>query len=150
VLNRLMRRPVLAKADRIVSHDVDNGQSHEGGEPKLNGGGSDALRRVARSFGSQIAQEIKQRAGRRSGIKALTRAAEEVLQDYGFEPFRDEEGNIRLRNCPFHSLSRQFTGLVCGMNLEILQAMVEGLSLERLEAQLEPQPGMCCVAFRRA
>jgi predicted ArsR family transcriptional regulator len=116
----------------------------------LNGdGGSDTLRRVARSFGSQIAQEARKRAGRRSGVKALALAAEEVLRDYGFEPFHDEEGNIRLRNCPFHSLSRQFTGLVCAMNLDIMQAMVEGLSLERLEARLEPQPGMCCVAFRR-
>ena len=48
------------------------------------------------------------------------------------------------------TLSRSsYTGLVCGMNVEIMQAMVEELGLERFKARLEPQPGMCCVAFRR-
>jgi predicted ArsR family transcriptional regulator len=107
------------------------------------------LRSVARSFGKEMANEARKRAGRHQGTKNLTRTAQEVLQNYGFQPFNDEEGNMRLRNCPFHALSQQFTGLVCGMNVDIMQAMVEELGLERLEARLEPQPGMCCVAFRR-
>jgi predicted ArsR family transcriptional regulator len=108
------------------------------------------LEDVARGFGKEMAEQAKQRAGRHQGAKNLTRTAEETLQDYGFEPFHDEEGNIRLRNCPFHALSRSYTNLVCGMNLNIMQAMVDELGLERLEARLEPQPGMCCVAFRRS
>lgn len=117
----------------------------------LNGDGSpSAVRDVAEAFGKEMAEQTKQRAGRHQGSKNLTRTAEEVLQDHGFEPFHDDDGNIRLRNCPFHSLSRQYTGLVCGMNLAIMQSMVEELGLDRLEARLEPQPGMCCVAFRRA
>ncbi|MGH2808855.1 MAG: helix-turn-helix transcriptional regulator [Actinomycetota bacterium] len=112
-------------------------------------GGPRPLGDVARSFGKEMADEAKKRAGRQRGVKQLTRTAEEVLQDYGFEPFHDEDGNIRLRNCPFHALSRQYTNLVCGMNLDIMRAMVEELGLERLEAKLEPQPGMCCVAFRK-
>jgi predicted ArsR family transcriptional regulator len=47
------------------------------------------------------------------------------------------------------TLSQQYTGLVCGMNVEIMQTMVEELGLERFKARLEPQPGMCSVAFRR-
>ena len=109
----------------------------------------DPIREAARSLGEEIAEQVKERAGRTQGTKKLTRTAEEVLQSYGFEPFHDEEGNIRLRNCPFHQLSRSHTNLVCGMNLDIMQAMVEKLGLDRLEPRLEPQPGMCCVAFRR-
>ncbi|MGH2753887.1 MAG: helix-turn-helix transcriptional regulator [Actinomycetota bacterium] len=108
------------------------------------------VRDAARTLGKEMADQVKQRAGRHQGTKNLTRTAEEVLRSYGFEPFHDEDGNIRLRNCPFHQLSQTYTNLVCGMNLDIMQAMVEELGLERLEARLEPQPGMCCVAFRRA
>ena len=108
------------------------------------------MKDAARSLGVEMAGEVRQRAGRNKGTKNLTRTAEEVLRAYGFEPFHDEEGNIRLRNCPFHLLSQQYTQLVCGMNLDVMQAMIDELGLERLEARLEPQPGMCCVAFRRA
>nr|QEO74149.1 ArsR family transcriptional regulator [uncultured bacterium] len=110
----------------------------------------DPVRDSARALGKEIAAEVRGRAGRNKGTKNLTRTAEEVLRDYGFEPFHDEEGNIRLRNCPFHMLSQQYTQLVCGMNLDVMKAMVDELGLERLEARLEPQPGLCCVAFRRA
>lgn len=108
------------------------------------------VRDAARALGKEMADQVRERAGRHQGAKNLTRTAEEVLESYGFEPFHDEDGNIRLRNCPFHQLSRQYTNLVCGMNLDIMQAMVEELGLDRLEARLEPQPGMCCVAFRKA
>ncbi len=108
------------------------------------------MRDAARALGKEMADRVRERAGRHQGAKNLTRTAEEVLESNGFEPFHDEEGNIRLRNCPFHQLSRQYTNLVCGMNLDIMQSMVEELGLDRLEAKLEPQPGMCCVAFRKA
>ena len=107
------------------------------------------LDEVARSFGKELAEDARRRAGRRQGVKNLTAAAREVLRDYGFEPFRDEGGTLRLRNCPFHALARRFTGLMCGMNLEIMRAMVEELGLERLDARLEPLPDGCCVAFDR-
>ncbi|MGH2820522.1 MAG: helix-turn-helix transcriptional regulator [Actinomycetota bacterium] len=109
---------------------------------------SDALSNAARSFGKALAQQVRDRAGRHQGRKNLTRTAEEVLRDQGYEPFHDSEGNIRLRNCPFHALSRAFTDLVCGMNVQIMQSLVRELGLERLEARLEPQQGMCCVTFR--
>lgn len=107
------------------------------------------VRDAARALGREIAGEVRERAGRHKGTKNLTRTAEEVLRDYGFEPFHDDDGNIRLRNCPFHLLSQQYTELVCGMNLDLMQALVEELGLDRLEARLEPEPGLCCVAFKR-
>jgi predicted ArsR family transcriptional regulator len=110
---------------------------------------SSQVRDAAQSFGRNLAGDVRSRAGRHQGSKNLTRTAEEVLRDHGFEPFHDADGSIRLRNCPFHSLSREYTGLVCGMNLEIMKSLLEELGLERLEARLEPRPGMCCVAFHR-
>jgi predicted ArsR family transcriptional regulator len=112
--------------------------------------GSAPVRAAARRLGKEMAAEVRARAGRNAGTKSLTNTAEEVLDAYGFEPFHDDDGNIRLRNCPFHQLSRQYTDLVCGMNLDIMQALLEELGLRRLEARLEPRPGMCCVAFRKA
>ena len=44
------------------------------------------------------------------------RAREQVLAERGYEPFRDEEGVIRLRNRPFHCLQAHWQ-TVCGMNL---------------------------------
>ena len=108
------------------------------------------VRDAARALGKEMADQVRERAGRNRGAKHLTRTAEEILESYGFEPFHDENGDIRLRNCPFHQLSQQYTQLVCGMNLDILKAMIEELGLERIEARLEPQPGMCCVAFRKS
>ena len=110
----------------------------------------DAVKGAARAFGRDMADEVRKRAGHHQGRKNLARTAEDVLKDYGFQPFHDSDGNIRLGNCPFHLLSREFTELVCGMNVEIMQSLLEELGLERLEACLEPQPGMCCVAFRTA
>lgn len=107
------------------------------------------VRDAARALGVEMADQVRERAGRQTGAKKLTRTAEEVLESFGYEPFHDENGDIRLRNCPFHQLSQQYTNLVCGMNLDIMQAMVEELGLERIEARLEPEPGMCCVAFRK-
>jgi predicted ArsR family transcriptional regulator len=112
--------------------------------------GGDAVKEVARAFGREMADEVKRRAGQHQGRKNLTRTAEGVLHDYGFQPYHDPGGNIRLRNCPFHSLSREFTDLVCGMNVQIMQSLLEELGLDRLQACLEPRPGMCCVAFRKA
>ena len=110
----------------------------------------EALTDVARSFGRDLANDVKKRAGRQQGRKHLARTAEEVLDEHGFQPFRDADGVLRLGNCPFHLLSREFTSLVCGMNVEIMRGLLDELGLERLQASLEPRPGMCCVAFRKA
>jgi hypothetical protein len=35
------------------------------------------------------------------------------------------------------------------MNLSLLRGVLAGLQSANIEAVLDPQPGMCCVAFRR-
>jgi predicted ArsR family transcriptional regulator len=72
---------------------------------------------------------------------------ETVLRDHGFEPWPDENGTIRLRNCPFHSLAAVHPHLVCGMNLALMQGLVEGLGADALNPELNPPQGRCCVAL---
>ncbi|MEO3824472.1 transcriptional regulator [Actinomadura sp. B10D3] len=68
----------------------------------------------------------------------------EVLAGRGYEPVRDEGGAVlRMRNCPFHAVAEQFPPLVCGMNLALLEGLVEG---SRVRVRMDPRPGWCCVA----
>jgi predicted ArsR family transcriptional regulator len=51
-----------------------------------------------------------------------------------------------LANCPFHALAERHRPLVCGMNLDLLTGVAEGLGVDgRLLPRLEPAEGMCCV-----
>jgi predicted ArsR family transcriptional regulator len=66
---------------------------------------------------------------------------------HGFEPWHDEDGTVRLRNCPFRHLATQHTEIVCGMNLALIDGLVAGLGASRLHPALDPRPGCCCVAM---
>jgi predicted ArsR family transcriptional regulator len=71
----------------------------------------------------------------------------EVLAERGYQP-RREGAAIRLRNCPFHTLAREFPPLVCGMNLALLEGLLAGGAAGRdWEARMDPRPGECCVAL---
>jgi predicted ArsR family transcriptional regulator len=67
-----------------------------------------------------------------------------VLEEHGFEPRVDPDG-ISLANCPFHTLAQEHTDLVCGMNLRLLEGVVDGAPAAELTASLCPRAGMCCV-----
>ena len=73
-----------------------------------------------------------------------------VLDSAGYEP-ADDEGTIRLRNCPFDALVDEHRPLVCGTNLALAQGILSELSSGRADYQprLDPQPGYCCVVFER-
>lgn len=70
------------------------------------------------------------------------------LGDEGFEPFEDE-GVVRLGNCPFHRLAQEHTELVCGVNLAMLAGLAEALDAD-VQPRLDPAPNRCCVAFHPA
>ena len=78
----------------------------------------------------------------------LDRAAG-ALGDQGFEPTH-EGSELSLRNCPFDKLARAHTTLVCGVNLDFVGGVIEGLACESLEARLEPSPEHCCVRVAQA
>lgn len=70
-----------------------------------------------------------------------------VLGRHGYEP-RTTDGEIHLANCPFDSLARDHSALVCGMNLALIGGVLDGLGCHALEAVLDPEPGLCCVKAR--
>ncbi len=108
-----------------------------------------ALDDVAHRFGEDLGAQARRRLGRRPSDSRLLHTTCDVLRDHGFEP-TEAGGTVRLRNCPFQSIARDHPELVCGMNLSLAQGLLAGLGARGLEARLEPQPGMCCVAFSMA
>ena len=95
--------------------------------------------------GRRLGERIQREGGRRSPATSLRRA----LAEQGYEPAPpDDTRVIRLRNCPFHALVEEHRALVCGMNLAMAEGLTEAIG-ERLPYRpvLDPQPGMCCVAF---
>ncbi len=71
----------------------------------------------------------------------------DVLAGQGYEP-QVAEAVVTLRNCPFDSLAQKHTELVCGLNQDFVQGVVDGLERSDAQACLEPEPGWCCVKVR--
>ena len=99
-------------------------------------------------LGSPSAGRRASDAGARPDPATLLAAATNVLSECGYEPRLDDDG-LTLVNCPFHALAQDYTDLVCGMNLELMAGLVDGLEVAELEARLEPTPGLCCVRLRK-
>jgi predicted ArsR family transcriptional regulator len=95
------------------------------------------LAEVAREAGHDIAEES-------AGSRRARDSVMEILLRHGYEP-RQKGPEIALLNCPFHALAEQHRDLVCGMNLELLAGVLEGLTGAKLTARLAPEPGYCCV-----
>lgn len=106
-------------------------EAQRSGEPPR-----EVLDRRAYDFGQAMANERQGRddAGILMGL----------LEDHGYEP-QVTDGDILLRNCPFHAMAKEHTELVCGMNLRLLQGVLEGLGTTGLHACLDPGPLRCCV-----
>jgi predicted ArsR family transcriptional regulator len=107
---------------------------------------SDALAATANELGRALGEAARSRATGPLDDKALMRIARDVMSDYGYEP-RDDDSCLTLANCPFHALAQNYTELVCGMNLDLLRGLLEGLQATHLQAQLDPAPNRCCVTI---
>lgn len=107
---------------------------------------SDAVGEVAREEGRRIAASAAVDADVEGDD--LDRAAA-VLAAHGYEP-RRSDGALALANCPFDSLARDHTQLVCSANLALIDGILDGLGCDRLCARGEPHEGQCCVAVRPA
>jgi predicted ArsR family transcriptional regulator len=73
---------------------------------------------------------------------------ETALRGCGYEPARTKDGDIVLRNCPFHQLAKSHVELVCGLNRDLIDGLLEGADQGKGEAVLAPQDGRCCVVIR--
>jgi predicted ArsR family transcriptional regulator len=69
-----------------------------------------------------------------------------LLALQGYEPRRQDD-TVVLANCPFHALAREHTELVCGMNRDVISAVLDSLGHADVEARLDPAPDRCCVTL---
>jgi predicted ArsR family transcriptional regulator len=69
-----------------------------------------------------------------------------ALAATGYEPVCIGE-DIRLRNCPFHHLAAQHRDLICGMNVSLVQGMIDALPADGRRARLDRGATGCCVAI---
>jgi predicted ArsR family transcriptional regulator len=104
----------------------------------------DSPRELLDQCAYQMGKEIGETTRDAAGDHDPQTTAVQVLEAYGFEP-RIEGGNVTFVNCPFHILAREYTELVCGMNLSLLNGLLDGLALTGLTAHLQPTPPHCCV-----
>jgi predicted ArsR family transcriptional regulator len=111
----------------------------------------DCLRTAAHAAGRQLGAEARVAVDSARGADERRHLVVEVLSQHGYEPEVDPRDEIALANCPFHRLAEQHRELVCGMNLDFLDGLLEGIGeTERLSARLAPAPGYCCVRIDAA
>jgi predicted ArsR family transcriptional regulator len=106
----------------------------------------ESLRDAAAGAGRDLAAEAA--ADPADAPEALVRVAE-ILAAQGYEP-RIQDGDVVLANCPFHALAREHTELVCGMNHDVINALLDELGVPGVTARLDPAPGRCCVTLGAA
>lgn len=123
---------------------------------------ADAVRQVAWAEGRRIAEaaddattltdiDVPALAGDEAvaGTLGQLERTADVLAGHGYEP-RISEAELCLANCPFDRLAAQHKSLVCGMNLALIGGVIDELGMEEITAELDPQPGFCCVRVREA
>lgn len=97
--------------------------------------------------------DAAKKEGRRAGAEAEHLTDDELvelLRKRGYEPEVTGTGDIDMRNCPFHRLSRTHTDLVCGLNHALLEGVLDGGGDDASRAELCPREGRCCVVIRAA
>ena len=112
---------------------------------------AEGLDRAAEPKTVASVQEAARTAGRRLAEDAGSTGSDrdrllDVLTANGFEPF-EEDGVIRLRNCPFDALVSEHRELTCGLNLAFLESVASTLAGAHLAARRQSLPGLCCVEF---
>ena len=119
---------------------------------------SQALSSSARRVGRSLAERARRPPAVGADVGDEEATVVEVVSECGYEPRVDADG-VSLHNCPFHALAEDFRDLVCGMNLELMRGVLQGVESKSteeerdapstLEARLEPTPGRCCVRLVR-
>lgn len=131
VIGKLLVESILAEPDQAERSEVAANVAAEEG----------------RRIGETVRAELRMRP---PGTERALATATRILEERGYEPYASEDGSLRLRNCPFHSLARHAPELVCRMNRAFIEGIVRGMGNRSLEAALEPTPGECCVVLRPA
>lgn len=104
---------------------------------------AEALPEVAHETGRRFGAAYAEEHGVPGEGEELTRTAE-VLGEHGYEPVLDDS-ELCLANCPFDRLAAEHTELVCGMNRDLVEGVLDGAGVQGLDARLAPHAGFCCV-----
>lgn len=105
---------------------------------------SNTLHTAAHKAGQALAEDVVDTLDPAPSSASTIAAVCEVLDANGYQP-KATARCITLTNCPFHSLAENYTELVCGMNLDVITGLVDGLGTSGLKAQLDPGEERCCV-----
>lgn len=109
------------------------------------------LAATARAAGRVIGEEAAAAAGPLTKRDERREAVIKILARHGYEPALGKPGEIALVNCPFHRLAEEHRSLVCGMNLDFLGGLLEGIGPSgKLDVRLAPEAGYCCVRIKAA
>jgi predicted ArsR family transcriptional regulator len=104
----------------------------------------EAIFESAREYGRTLGTKARNRDRVPPAPAQLLTSMEGILDDLGFEPYRSSAAELRLRNCPFDPLSREYTPLVCGVGQAVMTGVAEGVGQDRLQVRREPHPDRCC------
>jgi len=107
---------------------------------------SAALREAAAEAGRELGAEAKQKTDTRANPADALSAVAEVLASQGYEPKRAGQ-DVVLANCPFHNLAQRYTNLVCGINFDLIDSLLDEAGATGARAQLRPSAGRCCVTI---
>jgi predicted ArsR family transcriptional regulator len=107
----------------------------------------DAVKVVAREVGRELGSAPADGGAEADGEDDMARAGA-VLAAHGYRP-SEVDDELCLLNCPFDRLAAEHTELVCGLNLALVQGVIDGLEAETLRPRLAPQAGRCCVRVAR-
>jgi len=105
---------------------------------------------VEESGADAVAVAVARRYGAERAAERVTRPPGDpvaLMDELGYEPFVDG-ADLRLRNCPFGTVAAAFPPLVCGLNLALVEGVLDGAGLPAGCARLDPRPEGCCVAIR--
>lgn len=112
---------------------------------------AECLSKAALTAGLRLGTEARKAVGPLTRQAARRQAVCDVLRQHGYEPVTGPRKEIALANCPFHRLAEEHRPLVCGMNLDFLTGLLEGMDPDsRLTARLQPEAGACCVRMGSA
>jgi len=117
---------------RLLAESIDEGASNA------------AESGPAFEFGHALGRQARQHAGRPRRVAKQLECVEQVAGSLGFDPYRDESGDLRLRNCPFDPLSRVYTPVVCGVTQAMLKGVVDGVGAKQLTVSREMHADRCC------
>ncbi|OBF39238.1 transcriptional regulator [Mycobacterium sp. ACS1612] len=128
-------------AGRLMADAI--AESTDAGTPVI-----EVLHRLAHSHGRRLGDAAVGDQLPRTVTAALDLAVR-TLAENGYEP-RRQDARVVMANCPFHTLARAQTELVCKMNHALIDGLAGALGPHGPIPELDPAPDRCCVVLTAA